>query len=192
MSEQHALARLIESAKEANSWTNEDLRRRAESEGHSVSRSNISRILTHPVTTVVPSQVRMLADATGLPVRLVTLAALRSTGLSVYADDPDVVAALRSDPDLPDEVRRAVLAIVQPYKKRRRPQLHAVDSTDFNDSPLNPDVTPLPPTVWSDEHPEHERAARKRQPGTPPTRKRAVTDALEAAGEESQADEGGD
>lgn len=31
-----------------------------------------------------------------------------------------------------------------------------------------------------------------RQPGAPPTRKRVVTDALEAAGEESQADEGGD
>lgn len=138
MTEQHALSRLIESVKEANAWTNADLERAARRRGHDVSRSNISRILTQPVKTVVPAQVRMFSDATGLPVEMVALAALRATGLSVDVDATDLLTVVRRDTDLPTETKEAIIAIVTPYKKRRR-KPRPVDDPSSNVHRLNAD-----------------------------------------------------
>lgn len=132
----HALGRLIEGIKDANGWSYEDLAKRAERAGHSISRQNIQRIVSEPVRTISTKQLHALADATGTRADTIAIAALRSAGIPI-ADEPESLErALQDDAGLPEHIKDAILGLIAPYRRGadvvRLPERHIVDSAAYD------------------------------------------------------------
>lgn len=121
-STQHPLGALIDQAKKANGWSDQAVADRAETRGLTISKSNIARIRTEPVTTIVSKQLFALAAGLGIPVRHLANAALESMGVPGYTTpEVDAAAAIIADPKLPDHVRRTLLTIIRNEHQSRGP-----------------------------------------------------------------------
>lgn len=109
----HALAALIDEVRSANGWSDPDVVARAQSKGHKLSKSNISRIRNNPVVTLNIETVSALADGLGISKAMIAQAALASMGIVTYSSS-DLTAedAIRRDPTLGERDKRAVLAVL--------------------------------------------------------------------------------
>lgn len=123
----HALAELIDAVEKANGWSDEDVARTARARGHQLTKQNISRVRNEPVTTLVPKQLRALADGLQLPTRQVVQAALRSADLAPGEPALSVDEAIRSDPTLSGHDRRVLLAALKAMRETD-------DATPMNDT----------------------------------------------------------
>lgn len=109
----HPLGALIDKAKSVNDWSDVDVARRAKGRGHTISKSNIARIRTEPVTTIVGKQLFALSEGLGIPVQRLAFAALESMGIASYETSAaDAEQAVRLDATLPEHVRRTLLTII--------------------------------------------------------------------------------
>jgi hypothetical protein len=108
----HALGALIDAVQEANGWSDPDVAARARARGHNLSKSNISRIRTDPVTSLNVRQMRALADGLEMPTAQLVQAALTAMGLSASEISTSVEQALRADPELSQRDRQLVLALL--------------------------------------------------------------------------------
>lgn len=114
------VGRLIDAAEEANGWSDRDLAARASRAGHQLSKSAVSAFRRNGMPTIVPDTIRALAAALSLPVSEVLRAALDAAGLPAGAQPSTVEHAIRSDPDLPSEIKDALLAVVRSARDNTR------------------------------------------------------------------------
>lgn len=113
MKQKHALAALIDDVRSANGWTDPDISARAESRGHKLSKSNISRIRNNPVVTLNLETVSALADGLGITKVMVANAALASMGIiSHNSADLRPEDAIRADRSLSERDKMMVLTIL--------------------------------------------------------------------------------
>lgn len=125
VSNEHALGALIDQAKKANGWSDQTVADRAASRGHNISKSNIARIRTEPVTTIVGKQLLALEAGLGIPARQLARAALDSMGIPGYAsNEADAEQAIAADPTLPEHVRRTLLTIIRTERVTRKDPTH--------------------------------------------------------------------
>lgn len=125
VSNEHALGALIDQAKKANGWSDQTVADRAASRGHNISKSNIARIRTEPVTTIVGKQLFALEAGLGIPVRQLARAALDSMGVPGYTTaEADAEQAIAADPALPEHVRRTLLTIIRTERVARKDSIH--------------------------------------------------------------------
>jgi hypothetical protein len=130
VSTKHPLGDLIDQAKRANGWSDQAVADRAAARGLTISKSNIARIRTEPVTTIVGKQIVALAAGLGIPVRHLALAALESMGIPGYSSSSeDAEHAINGDPTLPEHVRRTLLTIIRTERASRKDS-HAYSSSD--------------------------------------------------------------
>lgn len=123
--EQHALGALIDQAKNANGWSDQTIAARAAARGHTISKSNIARIRSEPVTTIVGKQLFALEAGLGIPARQLARAALDSMGVPGYSTtEADAEQAISADPTLPDHVRRTLLTIIRTERVSREDPTH--------------------------------------------------------------------
>jgi hypothetical protein len=110
----HALAALIDTVKEEQQISDEQICVRARRGGHKLSKQRIAQIRAQdPLKSIVPGTIRALAAGLGLPVGRVLEAALQASGFADYASDWSVEAAIETDPELPVAARRMLLAMVR-------------------------------------------------------------------------------
>lgn len=124
MSDMHsnALGELIDTTKDANDWSDQDIANRAEAGGHELSKQTVSVIRTQGITTLVPNRLRALAEGLGLPLHRVVRAALATIGLEVPGDNPiSPEDAIRADETLDVNTKRVVLVMLT--EARSAPQL---------------------------------------------------------------------
>lgn len=117
MQPRHQLAALIQSVEDANGWSDPDVAERARHRGHTISKSNISRLRLEPVRSIKGDAVKALAAGLGISPLDIADAALASMGIHrSTAADNDVETAIRRDPLLADSQRRMLLALLREMK----------------------------------------------------------------------------
>lgn len=112
----HALAVLIENTKIDQGWSDEDLAVRARRAGQPISKQHIANLRTEdPMKTIVPSTLRAIAGALGVPLGRVVEAAIDAAGLDPVTAPTDwsVQYAIRTDPELTEQGKRMLLAVLE-------------------------------------------------------------------------------
>lgn len=127
------IARLIDTIKEANGWSDPMIVARARSAGHQRSKSWVSNLRNGGMPSISADAVRALADGLGVPVSRVLRAALENIGLPYGDESRSPEAAIKADPTLRDDTKAALLAIISEARQRRRPSKHDVIQ-DINDT----------------------------------------------------------
>ena len=120
MTKRHPLGELIAQVKMANGWSDVDIARRATAAGYPMSKSNISRICTHPVKNVVPTQVRGLAAGLGISASQIALTTLSSMGIHVTSEPNSVEDAVRRDILLSERDKKNLLALLGTMHANRK------------------------------------------------------------------------
>ncbi|GLB62710.1 hypothetical protein NCCP2495_05880 [Dietzia sp. NCCP-2495] len=117
MQPRHQLAALIQSVEDANGWSDPEVAERARQRGHTISKSNISRLRLEPVRSIKGDAIKALAAGLGISPLDIADAALASMGIHrSNAADNDVETAIRRDPLLADSQRRMLLALLREMK----------------------------------------------------------------------------
>lgn len=117
MQPRHQLAALIQSVEDANGWSDPDVAERARHRGHTISKSNISRLRLDPVRSIKGDSIRALAAGLGISPLDIADAALASMGIQrANSAGDDVEAAIRRDPVLAESQRRMLLALLREMK----------------------------------------------------------------------------
>jgi hypothetical protein len=112
MNTTHPLGQLIDQVEAANGWSDVDVARRATAAGYPMSKSNISRIRTEPVRSVVPAQVRGLAAGLGISQSQVALTSMTSAGIHVAQEANSVEDAVRRDLLLSEADKKVLLTML--------------------------------------------------------------------------------
>lgn len=143
------IARLIDTIKEANRWSDPMIVARAESAGHQRSKSWISNIRNAGMPTMSADTIHALSDGLGVPVSRVLRAVLETMGLPYGDESISPEAAIKADPMLRDDTKAALLAIISEARQRRRPSkqdvIDGINNTlgvdtvteDDNDDPMS-------------------------------------------------------
>lgn len=185
MQPRHQLAALIQSVEDANGWSDPEVAERARQRGHTISKSNISRLRLEPVRSIKGDAIKALAAGLGISPLDIADAALASMGIHrTSAADNDVETAIRRDPLLADSQRRMLLALLREMKGT-----HYEDSSTQStpgdpatDDEAGTDGTPMNDGLGTKA--DYELAANRTVPG--PSMGERLHRQVEAAGEESQ------
>lgn len=112
MADTNPLGELIDIARRANGWSDEDVAVRARRRDEKLVKSTISEIRRNGLRTITPGLIRGLAAGLDLPAGQVLRAALRTLGLDEGAET-SLVDAIRADPYLPAFAKRQMIATVE-------------------------------------------------------------------------------
>ncbi|WKW86330.1 immunity repressor [Gordonia phage Budski] len=179
MSDKHALGELIDQVKKANNWSDQTVSDRAAARHHEISRSNVARVRTEPLTTIGSKQLFALSAGLGIPVRQLAQAAMASMGIEGFSTtSADAEHAIAEDPTIPEHVRQTLLTIIRNERSSRRGASDALPTrtstppraprkaTKGKKTTAGGKVTPLrrADQVPKPERPEDAKAARKRNP----------------------------
>lgn len=114
MQPRHQLAALIQAVEDANGWSDPEVAERARQRGHTISKSNISRLRLEPVRSIKGDAVKALAAGLGISPLDIADAALASMGIQrTNTSRTDVEAAILRDPVLAESQRRMLLALLR-------------------------------------------------------------------------------
>lgn len=116
----NSIARLIDSVKEVNGWSDPVIAERATRAGHQRSKSWVSDIRNNGMS-ITSDTVHALAAGLGVPVSRVLRAALEAIGLPYGNESNSPEAAIRADPTLSEETKRTLLMLIGESRQRRRP-----------------------------------------------------------------------
>ena len=112
--ERNPLGDLIDKIREEQTWSDYDLARMAIHAGHQhLTKSNISRIRNTPVRTLMPNQVRALADVLGVSPREIIRVTLDTLGLPSWDAAPTAEVAIQDDRTIAPETKRVMLAMLK-------------------------------------------------------------------------------
>lgn len=110
----HPLGELIASRMSVNDLSLDAVVARAEAAGHTLGRSNLSRIINDPVVSIKGDVIKAIADGIGVSPRLVANAALQSMGLEpVDTAEGDSLVTVDLDPTLSDANRRQLKSLIR-------------------------------------------------------------------------------
>lgn len=115
----HALAQLIDEVKAANNWSDPNLVSRAAKQGHTLTKSNISRYRNeNPLVSIKGEVIQALAAALGVSIGQVAAAALQSMGITVPAyETPSPEQAVRLDPELPARDKEMLIKLIEQMRQ---------------------------------------------------------------------------
>ena len=185
MQPRHQLAALLQSVEDANGWSDPEVAERARKRGHTISKSNISRLRLEPVRSIKGDAIKALAAGLGISPLDIADAALASMGIHrSNAADNDVETAIHRDPLLADSQRRMLLALLREMKGTHDED-QGTQSTQGD--PAANDEAGADGTPMNDElgtQADYELAANRTVPG--PSMGERLHRQVEAAGEESQ------
>lgn len=131
----HALAQLIDEVKAANNWSDPNLVSRAAKQGHTLTKSNISRYRNeNPLVSIKGEVIQALAAALGVSIGQVAAAALQSMGITVPAyETPSPEQAVRLDPELPARDKEMLIKLIEQMRHSptatRAPVLYVTTDT---------------------------------------------------------------
>lgn len=185
MQPRHQLAALIQSVEDANGWSDPDVAERARHRGHTISKSNISRLRLEPVRSIKGDAVKALAAGLGISPLDIADAALASMGIHrSTAADNDVETAIRRDPLLADSQRRMLLALLREMKGTNDEDQGTQDTQ--SDSPADGEAgtrrAPMKDELGTQA--DYDLAANRTIPG--PSMGEYLHGQVQSAGEESQ------
>jgi len=112
----NALGELMESVRNANDWSYGDIARNTEGvDGvKELSRSNVQRLATdYPMASITRSAVLSLAAGLRVSPDRVALAAVQAMGFRPPVTETTAAEAVQRDPNLSNDTRRALLAILR-------------------------------------------------------------------------------
>lgn len=113
MATRHQLDQLMESVKDANSWSDPDLVRNAKEKGRVISKSNISRF-RNPLESIKRENILDLAAALRVAPSQIAVAAIEAMGFNLPTyDSPTPEQAIRLDPSLSEKDRSILLSTLQ-------------------------------------------------------------------------------
>ncbi len=113
----NALAKLLDETRNATGMSDPDVARRAQKAGHTLTKSNLSRIRLTPIKQIVPDLIYAMAAGLSLPPHTVLRAALETVGLPAGEASTSPESATRADLGLSDGTKRAILAILRDARK---------------------------------------------------------------------------
>lgn len=156
MQPRHQLAALIQSVEDANGWSDPDVADRARQRGHTISKSNISRLRLEPVRTIKGDAIKALAAGLGISPLDIADAALASMGIHrTRLSGDDVETAIRRDPLLADTQRRMLLVMLQEMRDTDEDQgTKSTQGSTPHDGEAGTDRAPMKPPAWHGKSPE--------------------------------------
>lgn len=130
MANDHPLARLIDSVKAANDWSDTKLVQNARERGRHLSKSNISRYRS-PLVSIKGEIIKALAAGLRVSPAQVATAAIESMDIALIShDSPTPEQAVRLDTQLSDADKRVILALIEQLRANRgvaQPQFQRSD-----------------------------------------------------------------
>jgi hypothetical protein len=113
-SQPNALGVYVDSIRQANDWSDDQVAERATSRGYKISGSTVQAMCTqHPPASVGRGAVIALAKGLGVPEDRVAAAAMESMGFRLPSADLTAAEAVQRDPSLDEPTRRALLAVLR-------------------------------------------------------------------------------
>lgn len=124
MKNRSPLRELFDEVTAANDWSQRDVEDRIalRFEGErGIGRSRVNQIINAmPLPSIKATAIRAIAAGLGISADRVAIAAVQSMGFRLASDDPSPAEAIRRDPSLSDETRRALLLILRASDEGRR------------------------------------------------------------------------
>lgn len=115
----NALGELMRSVRDANGWSYPDIARQTTAAGHKIGRSNVQRLATDaPLIGITRAAIQALATGMRVSPDRVALAAVEAMGFRPPGPEITAAEAVQRDPDLSNDTRRALLAILRSTSDR--------------------------------------------------------------------------
>lgn len=119
---------LIEQVRRLNGLSLADMVKRATARGERLSTSNIARVSSGDNPNLSRATIYGLAAGLGVTPATVARAALADMGIVFPTVEPDTETAIRTDPTLPEQGQRMLLALLAEIRSASTPQARARDS----------------------------------------------------------------
>jgi hypothetical protein len=135
MSSEHPLGALIETMREVNGWSHEDVAKDARMRGFKVSKSAAHRIETVKPELMRKDQIEWMSAVFGLGERQIIAAFLASMGYTLALDGPSTVEdAVRADTRLSSDEKEILFDVVRGMRRRARAKALTVNNRDENET----------------------------------------------------------
>lgn len=142
------LGALIEQQQRLNDLSYTDIVARAAKRGEKLGKSNIGRVAKGENPSLSRATIFGLAAGLGVTPATVARAALADMGIILAEADADTDTAIRSDPTLPDQGRRLLLAMLGEIRSTAEPaQLQSQSDGGFLGEPSAEDIAIARDTV---------------------------------------------